>query len=113
MVTAATITTGRVDATAIHFAVVTKGWMQLALVNVHAVITSLMEPETRHDELSKIRRRRRGLRKIRPRTKVFVHSPIEITRLFDKIIGKIIRAYESTLKELSYATKLVTVAQFV
>ena len=50
---------------------------------------------------------------LRPRTKVFVHFPIEITRLFDKIIGKIIRAYESTLKELSYATKLVTVAQFV
>ena len=52
-------------------------------------------------------------RRLRPRTKVFVHFPIEITRLFDKIIGKIIRAYESTLKELSYATKLVTVAQFV
>ena len=50
---------------------------------------------------------------LRPRTKVFVHFPIDITRLFDKIIGKIIRAYESTLKELSYATKLVTVAQFV
>ena len=47
---------------------------------------------------------------LRPRTKVFVHFPIEITPLFDKVIGKIIRVYKSTLKELSYATKLVTVA---
>ena len=50
---------------------------------------------------------------IRPRTKVFVHFSIKISPLIAKIIEKIVKAYKSALKELSYATKPVTVAQLV
>ena len=50
---------------------------------------------------------------VQPRTKEFVHLSTEITSLFYKIITKTTWAYKSASKVLSYATKLISVAQAV
>ena len=48
-----------------------------------------------------------------PRTKVFVHLSTEITLFFYIIIHKTKTIYEYALKDLSFATKLISVAQAV